>query len=239
MSKEIPMPENIMDINEPLKDQITMISAADIPADQKDEFLDQVVEVEQSAWPPELQAPREKFEKRFDLFPQGFFVAKKDGKIVGVTTAEITNYEAGVHKTWDEITDSGRIEGTHNPNGEGLYVVSVGVSPDAQGGGIGGKLVQAQKELTARLGLKYLYLGARMPGYDEYCSQNGDIDAQEYLRLGGGKPGKEETYDPEIRFYQRQGLQPVKVVPNFEPDVQSRDFGVVMMWQNPAVSPSK
>ncbi len=235
MSKEIPMPENIMG-SEPAKDQISIVSAADIPADQKEEFLDQVVEVEQKAWPPELQAPREKFETRFNLFPEGFFVAIRDGKIVGVTTSQITTYNAGVHKTWDEITDNGRIEGTHDRNGEGLYVVSVGVSSDAQGGGVGGKLVAAQKELTKKLGKKYLFLGARMPGYDDYCETHGELPAQEYLRLGGGKPGKEETYDPEIRFYQRQGLDPVNVVPNFEPDAESRNFGVVMMWKNPQSS---
>lgn len=211
-----------------------MICATDISADQKDDFLDQVVVVEKAAWPPELQASREKFEKRFDIFPQGFFAYELDGKLVGVTTSEITNYNGAIDKTWDEITDNGMIEGTHNPNGEGLYVVSVGVSPDAQGGGVGGKLVQAQKELTERLGLKYLYLGARMPGYNVYCEQNGELPALEYLRLAGGSPV--QTHDPEIRFYQRQGLEWTKLVPNFEPDPESRDFGVVMMWQNPAVS---
>lgn len=235
MSKEILMPESMTDQNakEPIKDQISIVSAADIPADQKEEFLDQVVNVEQKAWPPELQAPREKFESRFNLFPQGFFVAKKEGKIVGVSTAEITTYNGAVDKTWDEITDNGMIEGAHDPKGEGLYVVSVGVSPDAQGGGVGGKLVNAQKELTKKLGLKYLYLGARMPGYDAYCEQHGEIPAQEYLELGGED---HKRFDPEIRFYEKQGLEWVKLVPNFEPDPESRDFGVVMMWKNPAVS---
>ncbi len=238
MSKEIPMPENIMNqtAKEPLINQIKMVRATDIPLDQKEGFLDGVMAVEQAAWPEELQASRAKFEKRFDLFPEGFVVAEKDGKIVGVSTAEITNYEASVHKTWDEITDNGMIEGTHNPTGEGLYVVSVGVSPDAQGDGVGGKLVQAQKELTERLGLKYLYLGARMPGYNEYCETHGEIPAQEYLELGGED---HRRFDPEIRFYEKQGLEWMKLIPNFEPDEQSKDFGVVMMWQNRAVLSSK
>ena len=235
MSKEIPMPESAMDIKESVKDQVTIMSATDVSTDQKGEFLDQVIEVEQKAWPPELRASREKFERRFELFPEGFFVAKKDGKIIGVSTSEITTYEAGVNKTWDEVTDNGMIEGTHNPNGEGLYVVSVCVSPYAQGGGVGGKLVQAQKDLTQQLGLKYLYLGARIPAYNDYCETHGEISAIDYLGLGGGKPDKLGRYDPEIRFYERQGLEPVKVIPNFEPDEQSRNFGVVMMWKNPSV----
>ena len=231
------MPENMTDQNvkEPIRNQVTIIHAAGIPADQKDAFLDQVIEVEQKAWPPELQAPREKFAARFNLFPEGFFVAKKDGKIVGVSTAEITTYNGAVDKTWDEITDNGMIEGTHDPKGEGLYVVSVGVSLDAQGGGVGGKLVAAQKELTERFGLKYLYLGARIPGYDQYCKDNGDISVEDYLEL---KNDEGEPIDPEIRFYTKQDLRPEKVVPEFEPDESSRNYGVVMVWDNPSMQTS-
>ena len=212
---------------------VVVESAVSIPSDQVSNFLDDVVAVEKSAWPPELQASKEKFEARFNLFPEGFFVAKKDGKIVGVSTSEITTYSGAVDKTWDEITDNGIIQGTHDPKGEGLYVVSVGVSPDAQGGGVGGRLVNAQKELTERLGLKYLYLGARMPGYDAYCKKNGDVSPEEYLKI---KNEKGDTLDPEIRFYERQGLHSAKIIPNFEPDVQSRDHGVVMLWENPPAS---
>jgi ribosomal protein S18 acetylase RimI-like enzyme len=122
------------------------------------------------------------------------------------------------------------IEKTHNLQGNALYVVSVGVGIDAQGRGVGGKLVQSQLELAKKLGLKYLFLGARAPGYDAYCKNNGEISAEEYLKL---KNDKGETTDPEVRFYERQGLHLARIVPNFEPDSQSRDFGIVMVWENP------
>jgi|SRR3989338_10649262 len=205
-------------------------SALNISPADKDDFLEQVMEVERSAWPPELQASKQKFESRFNIFSQGFFVVRLDGKIKGVATSQITTYDETSSHTWDEITDNGMIGKTHNPQGNALYVVSVGVGADVQGRGVGGKLVQSQLELAKKLGLKYLFLGARAPGYDAYCKKNGETSMEEYLKL---KDDDGETWDPEIRFYERQGLHPAKIIPNFEPDVQSRDYGVVMLWENP------
>lgn len=204
-------------------------SAINIHPQKKDQFLDEVMEVERSAWPPELQASKEKFESRAEVFPQGFIVVKVDGKIKGATTSEITTYDLSKDKTWNEITDNGTLKKTHNSSKDSLYVVSVGVSPDFQGMGIGGKLVGAQIELAKQLGLKRVFLGARVPGYNQYCKDHGEISVDTYLNL---KNYKSEPVDPEIRFYQRQGLRPAKIVLNFEPDTSSRDYGVVMVWKN-------
>ena len=127
-------------------------SALNISPADKDDFLEQVMEVERSAWPPELQASKQKFESRFNIFSQGFFVVRLDGKIKGVATSQITTYDETSSHTWDEITDNGMIGKTHNPQGNALYVVSVGVGADVQGRGVGGKLVQSQLELAKKLG---------------------------------------------------------------------------------------
>lgn len=208
---------------------IALDSATNIPPNNKNEFLNDVIKVEKSAWPPELQASREKLESRMAIFPQGFIVAKIDNKIKGVTTSQITNYDLSTDKTWNEITDNGTINKTHNPNADSLYVVSVGVSSDSQGKGIGGKLVAAQIELAKKLNLKRVLLGARVPGYNQYCADNKEVSVEDYLKL---KDEKGEAVDSEIRFYERQGFTPVKVISNFESDVASGDYGVVMVWEN-------
>lgn len=208
---------------------VKMVSGADITPAERGNFLDGAMQVENSAWPPELVGERSKFESRLEIFPQGFIAAEKDGKIVGFTTSQIVNYDPDTKKTWDEVTDNGTLRTTHTLNGDSLYVSSVAVSPEAQGEGVGGKLVDAQKEVIKELGLKRLFLGARIPGYDQYCKEKGDISAEDYLQL---KNEKGEPIDPEIRFYARQGLRPAKVVPEFEPDIPSRNFGVVMVWEN-------
>lgn len=198
-----------------------------------EELLAGVMHVETTAWPPELQATVDKFISRMAVFPEGFMVAEKDGKIRGFTTSQIANYDPSVRKTWDEFTDNGTLVKSHKPSGDSLYVASVAVAGEAQGEGVGTKLIEAQKDLTRRFGLKRLFLGARIPGYDEYCKKNGDISVEEYLKL---KDGKGLPLDPEIRFYGRYGLKPAKIIPEFEPDGPSRNYGVVLIWENPQKS---
>lgn len=205
-------------------------SAKSMTIPDEGKFLDEVMDVERSAWPPELQATKEKFASRLHVFPEGFFVAKVDGKISGVTTSQITTYDPSVTKTWDEITDNGMIAKTHSPEGNALYVVSVGVAKEAQGNHVGGQIVEKQKELALGLGLKYLYLGARIPGYDKYCKEHGELTIEKYLET---KDSDGEAVDPEIRFYNRRGLQVKKIISEFEADNDSRNYGAVMVWENP------
>ena len=55
---------------------IKIESARNISLYDESKFLDDVMEVERSAWPPELQATKEKFASRLHVFSEGFFVAK-------------------------------------------------------------------------------------------------------------------------------------------------------------------
>ena len=214
----------------PSPNDIKVVSAADLKPEQVGHFLDEVVDAEGRTWPPELQATRAKFESRFRVFPQGFIAFRVNDKIEAVTTSQIVNYDPldTSPKTWDQITDNGMITGTHLPSGNALYVVSVGVTADAGGQGLGGKLVEEQKNLAKKLGLQYLYLGARTPGYAEYIEKHGEISVDNYLAV---KREDGQTEDQEIRFYERQGLKPARVIPDFEPDEASKNYGVVMVWQ--------
>ncbi|MDO8621488.1 MAG: GNAT family N-acetyltransferase [Candidatus Levybacteria bacterium] len=216
-------------VEKEMLNQVIVESVTKIPLGGKEEFLTEVIDVEKSAWRPELQASKKKFVSRLEIFPQGFIVAKVEGRIKGVTTSQITTYDPLEKKTWNEITDNGMIKRTHNPAGNALYVVSVAVAADAQGMGVGSKLVEEQKKIARQLGLKLVFLGARIPGYNKYCEQNGEISVEEYLAL---KNQNGESVDPEIRFYERQGLRASKIIPEFEPDIDSRNYGVVVAWEN-------
>lgn len=211
---------------------IEVITASQLAPGETEGFLDQVVAVEASAWPPELQAAREKFASRLRVFPEGFVALKIDGTIKAVTTSQRCDYNPDdtTDHTWDDFTDSGMIEKTYNASGNALYVVSVGVAGDAQGHGLGARLVEEQKKVAEKIGVGYLFLGARIPGYASYVKQHGEISVEDYLKQ---TTSKGEPIDPEIRFYQRQGLRPARVISNFEPDDQSLDYGVVMVWQVP------
>lgn len=193
----------------------------------KEEYMDDIVSLENRIWPEEIRAPREKFESRLKIFSDGFFVAFKDREMVGASTAEVINYDPkNPPHSWEDITDNGWIKKTHNPDGNALYVVSVGA---ASRSGAGKELVEAQKNLTRRLNLDYLVLGSRVPGYQAYYEEK-PIDIKEYLNT---KDEKDEPVDPLIRFYSRCGLKIVDIVSNYmEDDPESRNYGVVMAWEN-------
>lgn len=194
-------------------------------------LLDEVIRVEQEAWPPEWRATRDKFKSRLLVFPEGFFVAFGNKKMAGVSTSEIVNYDPDhLPSTWDEITDNGYIKKTHDPRANALYVVSVGVSKNFQGQGIGRGLMEEQKNLTKKFHLRYLFLGARIPKYHEYHASHPEASAEGYVELGNDE-GK--RLDPELRFYESCGLKTMKVVPDYGPDPESEDYGVVMFWENP------
>ncbi len=197
-------------------------------ANQED--LDYIVMVEEEAWPIESRAPRSKFEERLHVFSKGFFVALLNDKIVGVTTSQIINYDPeNPPSSWTEITADGHISESHNSKGNALYVVSLGVSPrgrpEGKGIGVGSSLLERQKQLTKQLGLKYLVLSARTPGYDNFCKTHGGIDIETYVNL------RREDHLPEdieLRFYERAGLRKVKICPNTMDDRESRNYGVMM-----------
>lgn len=195
----------------------------------KETDLDAITKLEEEIWPEGTRASKEKFESRLKIFPEGFFLAYKEEKLIGVSTSEKINYDPKNPPTsWESITDNGYIKNTHNPEGNSIYVVSIGAVSRSGGGSA---LIKAQKDLTQKLNLKYLILGARIPGYDYYCKQNGDIKIEDYVKL---KREDGELLDPELRFYTRNGLKLTKIISNYmEDDKESRNYGAIMVWENP------
>lgn len=190
--------------------------------------LNQIIELEKSIWPEGIRASKEKFASRIKIFPEGFFLAYKNGQLVGVSTSEIISYQLGeIIDSWENITDNGFIKKTHQPGGNSLYVVSVGALSRSGGGSA---LVQAQKELVKKLNLDCLVLGARIPGYNQYCQEHGNLDIDQYVQL---KRKDQQPLDPELRFYTRNGLILAKIMPNYmEDDRESRNYGAIMIWKN-------
>lgn len=202
-----------------------------INEEQQKALFDEIVRVEwETEWPDDWRADKDTFKQRARIFPEGFFLAYDGEKLAGMSTSESVSFNPEKPpKSWDEVTGNGHIEKTHDINANSIYVVSVAVSRNHTGKGLGKKLVAAQKELTTRLNKEYLFLGARIPGYREFHTENPNISAQDYIKLG--EDGKK--VEPEIGFYEACGLVVKKVVPNYGPDAPSEDNGVIMVWKNP------
>ncbi|MBI5356128.1 GNAT family N-acetyltransferase [Candidatus Collierbacteria bacterium] len=206
-----------------------------------DSDLEEIVRVEKNTWPADWQAPIEKFKARIAKFPQGAIGVFENGNLVGVSTSMRINFDPNTtsdyHKTWDQITGDGFIA-THEPDGNTLYVVSVGVQKESQGNGYGQRLVAKQFELAKNLGCECLMLGARLPKFRESLSRqdiNPDsLSATELIQKAQGyldsKRNDGLRQEPEIRFYEKCGLKVLKLTdPNFGPDPESCNFGVIML----------
>lgn len=193
------------------------------------EDLNDVSSLESEIWPQGTRSPKEKFKSRLEVFPEGFFLAYHGDELIGASTSEIINYNIlSPPISWEAITDNGYISRTHNSNGNALYVVSIGAKSRSGGGSL---LVNAQKELTKKLNLDCLVLGSRIPGYDSYIKDNGEVSIEDYIELLRHDGQK---LDPELRFYTRNGLELLKIVTNYmEDDRESRNYGAIMHWKNP------
>jgi ribosomal protein S18 acetylase RimI-like enzyme len=109
--------------------------------------LDECFRVETSGFPPEEAATQETIRLRIDTFPQGFFVAEIEGRIVGMLNSAATNKE--------DISDEElkQLAG-HDPAGKNLVVFALAVLPEFQRRGIAHRLMsrfleearQCQKE---------------------------------------------------------------------------------------------
>ena len=77
------------------------------------------------------------------IFPEGQFVAVKDGKVIGMTTSIRYHLDMKDKHTFNDVLDGGFLN-THQPNGDWLYGMDIGTHPDYRGLGIGSYLYDAR-----------------------------------------------------------------------------------------------
>jgi len=96
--------------------------------------LDDCFAVETSGFPPEEAATRETIRLRLETFPEGFLVAEKDGRIVGILNSAATNK--------DDISDEElkQLIG-HDAHGKNMVVFALAVLPEFQRRGIANQLM--------------------------------------------------------------------------------------------------
>lgn len=113
--------------------------------------LDECFAVETSGFPPEEAATRETIKLRIDTFPEGFFVAEVDGRIVAILNGAATDK--------DDISDEElkQLVG-HDPGGNNLVVFALAVLPDFQNRGIARQLMSRFVEEARQQGKENVLL---------------------------------------------------------------------------------
>lgn len=113
--------------------------------------LDYIAELEADCFPPAEAATRDSFKRRINRFPESFFVAKLNGKIIGVVNGCITNsdvlYDAMYHDDNEHVSD-----------GKYQTVFGLLVHPDYQKKGIAALLLNHLIKVSKERGKKAVIL---------------------------------------------------------------------------------
>lgn len=192
--------------------------------------INDIVTLEREIW-GEAAANHHQISQRIANVPYGNIVAvHPDGRICGYTAFCMLNYDEYArqgHCSWYDLSGKGTAS-THVPGASDLFGINLGVTPWAPKDTsmrLLGEVVREGIRARGRRGI----LGARMPGFHKYADR---MPAHEYWKVER-KPGI--LLDPELRFYCKFGMKPVRLVEDYFEDADSLNWGVLVEMRVPWV----
>jgi predicted amidohydrolase/GNAT superfamily N-acetyltransferase len=169
---------------------------------------------------------KDQFESQLYQFQEGQIGIIYEGELVASSSSLILDLDeySDAH-SWNEIADEGYIR-NHDPEGDTLYGIEVMVDPEHRQMKLGRRLYEARKELCARLNLKRILIGGRLPNYHEHADK---MTVYEYIRSVMDK----RIYDPVLTFQVQNGFVVKRVLKNYlEDDQESCGYATLMEWVN-------
>lgn len=163
----------------------------------------------------------EHYLRHLELFSEGQFVITDNGKVIGMTTTMRSTFDFNhYHHTFRETIAGGWLT-NHNPEGDWLYGLDVGVHPAYRGKGLARHLYRARHEIARELGLKGQVTVGMMNGYGAVSSKmSGE---QYYKQLLEGK-----RTDPTLTPQMKVGFEPIALVPDYLNDPACGNYGVLI-----------
>jgi ribosomal protein S18 acetylase RimI-like enzyme len=113
-----------------------------------------------------------------------------------------------------------------------MYGVETCVHRDFRSMGIGGKLMEARFDVAKALNLRGMVAGSAVI---DYATAPDHVAPNEYVK--GVIDGK--YFDTNLSKQLRKGFKAVALIPNYLPDPETRGWGVVIVWDNPAYDPAR
>lgn len=168
----------------------------------------------------------EHFLRHCDIYPEGEFVALVEGKVVGLGSGFLVNFDFDhPGHTFNEIIDGGWYS-HHNPDGDWYYGADISVHPDYRGLGIGRLLYQARKDLVIRTHRRGIVAGGMIPEYPNYRAQ---MDVHEYVRrvVAG------EIWDGTLSFQLKNGFVVRGMLEGYIDDTSADNWATLIVWENP------
>lgn len=159
----------------------------------------------------EERLKKEHYLNHLKLFPEGQFVAEQDGKVVGMTSTLILNFDfEHIDHTFLEAIDNGWF-GTHVPDGDWLYGADIGTHPEYRKRGIARGLYAARQEVVKKLNLKGQVTVGMLSGYGRVKDEMSIEEYVEKLKSG-------QLTDPTLSAQQRVGFEFQTLVRNYLDD---------------------
>lgn len=162
------------------------------------------------------------YRRHIELFPEGQFAALDGERVVGATSTirYDFDFEHSRH-TFAELLQGGWLT-SHQPDGQWLYGMDVGVHPEYRRRGIAGALYAARQELVWRLGLKGQLTVGMMSGFGAVKHR---MSAREYFE--GLQDGT--VSDPTLSMQVHLGFEIVALIPGYLSDPVCDDCGVLIV----------
>lgn len=158
------------------------------------------------------------------VFPEGYFVAKLDGELIGQGAGIYLDFDFGhPQHTIVEITGENQC-GNHDPDGDWYYGTDISVHPDYRGLGVGKLLYEARKDLVRRDGKRGIIAGASLPGYFD---QKDNVTIHEYVdRVVAG-----DLTDPTLSFQMGNGFQVRGLLEGYMDDPADDGWAALIVWE--------
>ncbi|WP_409227163.1 GNAT family N-acetyltransferase [Gudongella sp. SC589] len=153
-----------------------------------EEDLEEVVSVEAECFPQAEAATRESLENRIRTFPDSFFAAEADNRIIGFVNGCVT----------DERTIRGEMfsdSNLHNPQGDYQAIFGLDVIPEYQRQGIAAMLMEHMIEESKKSGRKGVILTCKdklIKYYEKFGFEN--------LGVSDSQHGGATWYDMILEF---------------------------------------
>jgi len=169
---------------------------------------------------PEERMAARHYQRHLELFPEGQFVIVDGDQPIAMTTTIRHHFTTHDH-TFLEISDNLWMN-THEPDGDWLYGMDVGVHPDYRGRGLAREIYRARQETCRTLGLKGQMTVGMPNGYLRYADKM-TLDTYYGNLLSG------EIKDPTVSAQQKIGFELVRLLHHYLDDPQCGNGGVLMI----------
>ncbi len=173
-------------------------------------------------FPAELLWKPEHLKSHLARYPEGQFVAVREGQIVGSASAlRIPRTRWEQHPDWEGTCGDYAFAG-HDPKGGVLFAADISVHPEVRGLGIARKLYGARMSLVGKNGIAVLATACRIPDF----RASGLATPQAFAEAVVAATKTDRTLTPLLRI----GMKYQGVVENHMDDEESGHAAAILEW---------